>query len=35
VESIGGHFQIETGPSRGTRVSAQLPLHNNGDGSAA
>jgi signal transduction histidine kinase len=35
VESIGGHFQIETGPGRGTRVSAQLPLHNNGDGSAA
>jgi signal transduction histidine kinase len=26
VESLGGHFQIESAPGRGTRISARLPL---------
>ena len=26
VESLGGQFQVESGPGRGTRVSARLPL---------
>jgi signal transduction histidine kinase len=27
AESVGGHLYVESAPGHGTRVSAELPLH--------
>jgi signal transduction histidine kinase len=31
VESLGGHFQMETKIGQGTSITARLPYHLNGE----